>query len=444
MGIDEKVKRLLDAYDKNGYINGSILVASSDRIIVNKGYGFANWEHKIPNFSHTKFRIGSLSKAFTSLAIYQLHKNGNLNINDAIGKYLVNYPNGGEITIYHCLTNTSGIPNFTADSDFWSRNMRLPLTLAQLIDAFKDKPLHFKPGSEFEYSNSGYSILTAVIEQVSNMPYAKYLSEYIFNPLGMVNTGCDDGRKVIANMASGYSVWEDVIRAEYSDMSFPLGAYGLYSTVEDLFIWDKALSSFTILDEVLTKKMFEVNRNNYASGWVISNIFNKKCSHHYGDISGFCSNFLRFSEENITVIYLSNLSITPVIKLTEEISEVMFGGSVSLPASIDAIGVDDSHKKLCIIGKYQVIDRPTQSISISQENNSIFLTVSKMYNALYKYKLIPVKQDLLSITFKTEFVNEELTIHYSPSNIVECVQYIDCYGEKHTAHKMKTYEKRRI
>lgn len=179
MGIDEKVKRLLDAYDKNRYINGTILVASSDRIIVNKGYGFANWEHKIPNFSHTKFRIGSLSKAFTSFAIYQLHKNGNLNINDAIGKYLVNYPNGGEITIYHCLTNTSGIPNFTADSDFWSRNMRLPLTLAQLIDAFKDKPLHFKQGSEFEYSNSGYSILTAIIEQVSNMPYAKYLSDYI-------------------------------------------------------------------------------------------------------------------------------------------------------------------------------------------------------------------------------------------------------------------------
>ena len=444
MGIDEKVKRLLDAYDKNGYINGSILVASSDRIIVNKGYGFANREHKIPNFSHTKFRIGSLSKAFTSFAIYQLHKNGNLNINDAIGKYLVNYPNGGEITIYHCLTNTSGIPNFTADSDFWSSNMRLPLTLAQLIDAFKDKPLHFKPGNEFEYSNSGYSILTAVIEQVSNMPYAKYLSEYIFNPLGMVNTGCDDGRKVIAEMASGYSVWEEVIRAEYSDMSFPLGAYGLYSTVEDLFIWDKALSSFTILDEVLTKKMFEVNRSNYASGWVISNKFNKKCSHHYGDISGFCSNFLRFSEEKITVIYLSNLSITPVIKLTEEISEVMFGGSMFLPASIDAIGVDDSHKKLCIIGQYQVIDRPTQTISISQENNSIFLTVSKMYNALYKYKLIPVKQDLLSITFKTEFVNEELTIHYSPSNIVECVQYIDCYGEKHMAHNMKTYEKRRI
>ncbi|WP_269431725.1 serine hydrolase [Bacillus sp. JCM 19034] len=183
----------------------------------------ANWEHMVPNKPTTKFRIGSLTKAFTALAIFQLHERGNLNIDDTIGTYLSNYPQGEIITIYHCLTHTAGIPNYTSFQDFWSTTMRLPFTLNELIDSFKDRPLQFAPGSKFEYSNSGYALLTAIIENVSGLTYSDYIQENICKPLGMEHTGCDDGRVVVPHLATGYSYWEKPIHPAYADLSFPLG-----------------------------------------------------------------------------------------------------------------------------------------------------------------------------------------------------------------------------
>ena len=251
MVTTNKVKQLIATYDRNCYLNGSLLVSYKGEVIINQGFGHANIEHNTLNTNKTKYRIGSLTKAFTAYAIFQLQDKKKININDSINKYLINHPHGDEITIYHCLTNTSGIPNYTASQDFWSNRMRLPLTLSELIASFKDLPLNFKPGTKYEYSNSGYSILTAIIEMVSGRTYEKYMREEIFIPLGMHNTGCDNGRTIIPNMASGYSIWEDIIHAEYTDMSHPLGGYGLYSTTEDLLKWDQILKTINFSDEGL-------------------------------------------------------------------------------------------------------------------------------------------------------------------------------------------------
>ena len=139
MILEERINNWIESYERNGYLNGSILIASNENILMNKGFGMANWEHKVPNSPITKFRIGSITKAFTALCILQLHEKKKLNVNDYVGKYLPDYPNGDRITIYHCLTNTSGIPNYTSFPDFWSRTMRLPSALNQLIDSFKEQ-----------------------------------------------------------------------------------------------------------------------------------------------------------------------------------------------------------------------------------------------------------------------------------------------------------------
>lgn len=435
MDISEKVRGMLDSYNNNGFLNGSILVASKGEIIENTGFGFANREHGIPNSKSTKYLIGSLTKALTAFAIFQLHDKGKLNINDMIGKYMGNYPDGENISIYHCLTNTSGIPNYTSFRDFWSNTMRLPSSLNQLIDTFKDQPLNFKPGKQFEYSNSGYAVLTAIIEKVSSMSYSDYMREEIFIPFGMKNTGCDDGRKIIPELASGYSLWEETIHAEYTDMSFPLGAYGLYSTTEDIYIWDRALKRSNLLHDGLMSKMFTPNHSSYASGWVVSEILSRKCIHHFGDVSGYCSSFLRFIEDEVTVIFLSNLNITPVSHLTKEIAKVVFEEEVTLPSPLKSIPLKNPHE---IVGNYQVENDQSKMVRISEKRNELYLITSKMYGVPYKYRLIPVEERLYKTTFLTEFVNEKVILHYSrTSGKIEYVQYIDLYGEEYICYPIE-------
>jgi CubicO group peptidase (beta-lactamase class C family) len=432
MILEERISKWIESYDRNGYLNGSILIAANDNILLNKGFGMANWEHKVPNRPATKFRIGSITKAFTAMGIFQLHEKQKLNINDFVGKYLPDYPNGDRITIYHCLTNSSGIPNYTSFPDFWSRTMRLPFTLHQLIDSFKGRELDFEPGSGFRYSNSGYALLTAIIETVSGMSYADYIREQICHPLGMYNTGCDDGTKVVAGLASGYSFWEEPIHPAYADLSFPLGAYGLYSTTEDLFIWDQALKSSHMLSKELMEKMFTPYLGSYACGWMISEIWGRKCVHHFGDISGFISDFLRFVDNKVTIIFLSNMNVTPVTHLSREIAKTIFEENVSLP--IPAVPIPFT-KMESIVGKYFIENETDKVLDISVKNEELYLTVPKMYGAIYKFKMIPVRHDSTQTTFITEMIHEQLVFYYSLSGEVERLEYIDCYGKNYMGRK---------
>ncbi|CAM5217048.1 Penicillin-binding protein 4* [Ureibacillus acetophenoni] len=430
---EKKIIKWIKRYEENGYLNGSILIASKGEILLNKGFGIANWEHMVTNRATTKFRIGSLTKAFTALAIFQLHEKGKLSIDDYLNKYLTAFPHDDRITIYHCLTNSSGIPNYTSFPDFWSTTMRLPMTLEQLIDTFKGLPLDFEPGSKFDYSNSGYAILTAIIENVSGMTYADYIKENICIPLRLKNTGCDDGIQIVPNLASGYSYWEKPIHSAFTDLSFPLGAYGLYSTTEDLFLWEQALRSYKLLSEDLTNKMFTAYRDSYACGWMISEIFGRRCEHHFGDISGYSSDFLRFVDDEITIIFLSNLNVTPVTHLTKEMAKVIFEGveDDSLPSSVTPIDFPYKEK---IVGKY-FTKEGRAILELSTKENELYVTVPKMYGVLYKFKLIAIDHSEATSTFKTELINEQLIFHFTSTGKVEHVEYKDYHDNKSIVYK---------
>lgn len=428
----ERIETWIERYEENGYLNGSILIASNEGILLNKGFGMANREHAVPNKPTTKFKIGSLTKAFTAMSIFQLQEKGKLSIDDSINKYISNYPQGDKISIYHCLTNTTGIPNYTSFPDFWIKTMRLPMTLDQLINSFKQLELNFEPGEKFEYSNSGYTLLTAIIEKVSGMSYATYIQERICRPLGMNNTGCDDGVEIVVDLASGYSFWENPIHAAYADSSFPLGAYGLYSTTEDLFLWDQALKSSQLLHKELMEIMFRPNLSAYASGWVVSEMLGKKCMHHFGDISGFNSEFLRFVDEQVTIIFLSNMNITPITHLTQEIAKVIFDEHVSIPPRIHPIHFTDTRM---MVGKYFTDNSEHKVLDISLNNGELYVTVAKMYGVLYKFKLVPVSHDESKTTFLTEMINEQLIFHHSVSGEIVSVEYKDFNGKQYLALK---------
>ncbi|RXZ81041.1 class A beta-lactamase-related serine hydrolase [Paenibacillaceae bacterium] len=430
--LQERIRKWMDSYNKNRYLNGSILVACKGHIIINEGFGMANRELSVPNTSVTKFRIGSLTKAFTSMGIYQLHEKHKLNINDTIDKYFPEYPNGDRISIFHCLTNATGIPNYTSFPDFWSHTMRLPSTLNQLIDSFKSCELDFEPGSGFGYSNSGYALLTAIIESVSGMSYSDYIRDQICLPSGMLHTGCDDGGKLVSNLASGYSFYEEPVQAAYQDMSYPLGAYGLYSTTEDLLIWDHVLQQSQLINKDLTKIMFTPQHGSYASGWMVSEINGRTCTHHFGDVGGYYSDFLRFVDDEVTIIFLSNMNITPVTHLSREIAKVVFGENVSLPLPSEPVQFTNEET---ILGEYADEDKSTL-LDISLKNNELYVTVPKMYGVLYKFKLVPVSHDSTQTFFLTEMVHEQLVFRYSETGEIKCIEYTDYLNENHIMYRV--------
>ncbi|MFE4711239.1 serine hydrolase domain-containing protein [Paenibacillus sp. NPDC056722] len=335
--------------------------------------------------------------------------------------------------MYHCLTNTAGIPNYTSSPDFWPRTMRLPSTLDQLIDSFKEQKLEFQPGSRFGYSSSGYAILTGIIENVSGMSYSDYIQAQICLPLGMYNTGCDDGINVIPGMASGYSFWEKPIHTAYADMSLPLGSYGLYSTTEDLLVWDQALKSAKILSQELMNHMFTPHLQSYACGWVVSNELGRKCLNHFGDISGFFNDFLRFVDDELTIIFLNNMNVTPVTHLSRDIAKTIFEDQVTLPpiaVRVPLTGLD------ALTGCYFLENETNTHLDISTKNQELYLTVTIMYGVPYKFKLIPIRQEPGRITFITDMIYEHLEFCCSLSGKVEYLLYTDYHGELQRGYTM--------
>src|SRR5262249_31311506 len=205
----------------------------------------------------TKFRIGSVSKQFTAMAILMLEKQGKLKVGDPISKHLADAPETWkEVTIHHLLSHTGGIPEHTGTPGF--REVRTqPTPLPRVTALYKHKPLDFKPGEKFKYSNSGYILLGQIIEKVSGESYEEFLRAHIFTPLQMNDSRNDHYRMVLKDRATGYARDGDtLVHAPYLDMSMPYSAGALYSTVEDLQRWDQALHSEKLVPKAILERMF--------------------------------------------------------------------------------------------------------------------------------------------------------------------------------------------
>jgi CubicO group peptidase (beta-lactamase class C family) len=164
--------------------SGSVLVARGDQVLFAEGYGLANFEHEVPNTPQTKFRLGSITKQFTAMAILILQEQGKLSVDDLASKHVEGCPDAWkDVTIHHLLTHTSGIPSFTSLPGYGA-SMPLPSSPKQTLDRVRDMPLEFMPGEKFVYSNSGYVLLGQIIEKVSGKPYEHFLPETIFEPWG--------------------------------------------------------------------------------------------------------------------------------------------------------------------------------------------------------------------------------------------------------------------
>ena len=190
---------------KDNAFMGTVLVAKDGKALFSNGYGFANAEHGVLNTVDTKFRLGSITKQFTALAILQLEEKGKLSVLDPMCDYVANCPDTWKpINIHQLLTHSSGLFNFTNDPEY-PRIAMLPSLPAKSLDKIRDKPLRFPPGSKYEYSNSGYLALAVVLEKASGETYPAYMRKHVFQPAGMNDSGHDDHTPILKNRATGYA-----------------------------------------------------------------------------------------------------------------------------------------------------------------------------------------------------------------------------------------------
>jgi CubicO group peptidase (beta-lactamase class C family) len=338
-----------------------------------KGYGLADLENNVPNTPQTKFRLGSVTKQFTAMAIMQLQEQGRLKVDDPIADFIPDSPHWAKITIHNLLTHTSGIPNFTSFSDYRS-TMMLPSPPLKTMERFKNKPLEFVPGESHAYSNSGYVVLGYIIEKASGKSYEQFLKENIFDPLHMSSSGYDHPGPLLEHRASGYSkIGEKFVNAAYVDMSIPHAAGALYSTVEDLFLWDRALRTEKLVRKSSLERMFTPFKKDYGYGWAITRIFNRRCVTHSGGINGFSSNISRFVDDDVCVIVLSNVDTSPASRIGRDLAAIAFGEKYELPAERTEIEINpkvfDDYS-----GKYQISSEVM--ITISRSPDRLFIELA--------------------------------------------------------------------
>jgi len=325
-----RVEQIVQAYVDAGTFMGTVLLARGDTVLLSKAYGSANLEWKIPNTATTKFRLGSVTKQFTAASILLLEERGKLNTADPVSKYLPDAPATWEkITLHHLLTHTSGIPNFTSFPEY--RTFQLsPTTPEKTIALFRDKPLEFAPGEKMNYSNSGYIVLGAIIEKVSGTSYERFVTDNVFTPLGMKDSGYDSNSRIIERRAAGYSGGPGgPVNTGFIHMTIPHAAGALYSTTEDLLRWERALFANKVLSASSVQKMTTPFKGDYALGLVVQTRNNRKVIQHGGGIEGFNTDLRYYPETATTVVVLSNIN-GPASAIGEKLGQVAHGDKVVL------------------------------------------------------------------------------------------------------------------
>lgn len=327
----------------NNRFSGSVLVTQDGKVLLSRGYSLADWEQQVPNTPHTRFRIASVTKQFTALAILLLQEEGKLHVQDRVCTYIPRCPSAWQaMTIHQLLTHTSGLPHLSPPPQ------TLPSSPEGVLALYKDLPLDFPAGTKYEYRNENYQFLGYVIQQVSGESYAPFIQQHILAPLHMSSTGftLPSPSQPAESLARGYTAWQqqagpfDLDAPLPADMTFLYAAYYLYSTTEDLQRWDQALFSHSLvsqasLDAMLTPYVSSCPAQGcpnpyiseeYGYGWNISKEANLRVFiWHAGEEGGFTSLNGFYPVSKVSIIVLSNLAAVQPWQIAYTFEQMLFG-----------------------------------------------------------------------------------------------------------------------
>ncbi len=340
---------IVELADLNSYIDnlsaadkfsGSVLVAKHGEVLYKNAFGMANKEYGIPNRTDTKFNLGSLNKTFTAVAIMKLAEDGLLHVDDLIGKYLPHFPSdmANKVTIHHLLTHTSGTGLYWNDK--FKASFTSLKTVNDYIPLFIADPLLFEPGTKWFYSNSGYIILGAIIESVSEQDYFSFVKDNVYLQANMINSDCYDLEFDVPNLAIGYTRFGTEEGGPYRNNVFlhvvkggPAG--GGYSTVEDLLLFDIALRKNKLLSPewttlATTDKFLSYGPDmqmRYGYGFMDVTLKGERIIGHNGGFPGVSALLNMYMNSGYTLAVLSNYD-QGVIGVQKKFDELFFNNEM--------------------------------------------------------------------------------------------------------------------
>lgn len=330
-----KLDKLLNSYHEKGFFNGTILVAANDTVLLKKAYGYSNisWNNK--NTIDTKMLLASLSKHFTANLILQLYQENKITLTDPVDQYLTEFKDSaiGSLTISELLSHTSGIKR---DIFELSEESVVFQSRKKIYEVLKNSKLLFDSSSASSYSNAGYYVLSEIVEKVTNLSYGDALKKMIFNPLGMTNSGFLNKSVVTLKLSNGYEILlGQPIYGNPSHPSVNKGASSIYSTIEDIYLYELALQKYQLLSKETQQLMATPIKAGWGYGWKSSVVgkdslgSNVHLTFHNGDAGGYASQYLRYAPDRLVIIMLSNQDILPRTELFNQITNVINGNQAN-------------------------------------------------------------------------------------------------------------------
>lgn len=349
--VAESLDRYLTARTALGRFSGAVLVAKGERILFRRGYGFADVARRAPYTPETRHAVASITKMFTSMAALKLRDSGKLKLEDSICAHVAACPDAWKpVTVLHLMRHTSGIPDYEDPLELGSPKYLAVMTQEgasrRLVDEAKQKPLDFPPGTKFRYSNTGYLVLAQVVENASGRPFNDFVTETLLKPAGMKRAGMFDGKTVPDGLAVGYTHLEmgwakllagtpltggHLVARPRLPLTPPAGDAGLYATVDDLLAWSRAMDGGALVPKREADEVFTPGLENYGYGWFSGEGFKRRRYRHNGSLPGYTSDFVKFPDESLTLVFLCNLDRARLSAIVRDVTAMVLGEPWDMP-----------------------------------------------------------------------------------------------------------------
>ncbi|NBB23364.1 serine hydrolase [Runella sp. CRIBMP] len=412
--LTSEFDKLLTDQFKPAESGATVLVAQKGKIIYQKAFGQANIELNVPMQPAMVFRIGSITKQFTAVAILQLMEQGKLSLEDEITKFIPDYPtHGHKITVEHLLTHTSGIKSYTDMKEFGDVILK-DMKPEELINFFKNQPMDFAPGTQWHYNNSGFFLLGYIIEKVSGKTYPDYVEQVFFKPLGMTHSYYGNDAKLIPNRAAGYERGKDGIQnASPMSMTLPYAAGSIQSTVEDLWKWHQAVHAYQLVRKETLEKAFTPYKltngkpTNYGYGWFLGDIQGSATIEHGGGINGFLTSSIYLPKEDVFVAVFSNSTA----KSPDNVAAKLAAWAIEKPYNFKEIALDENTLK-GYIGVYENPEAGQRIISL--ENGKLYSQRTGGPKSLIK----PYEKDKFFFETSLSFLNFQRDVNQMITGVI--------------------------
>jgi CubicO group peptidase (beta-lactamase class C family) len=351
--VAESLDRYLSARTALGRFSGAVLVAKGDRVLFRKGYGFADVARRTPYTPETRHAVASITKMFTAMAALKLRDAGTLTLEDSICAHLAGCPEAWKrVTVQQLMRHTSGIPDYESPLELGSEKylsvMTREGTSRRLVEDAKARPLDFPPGTKFRYSNTGYLVLAQVVENAAGRPFNEFVAETLLKPAGMTRAGLFDGKAVPDGLAVGYTHpelgWAKLLAgAPLTDghlaaqprlpLTPPAGDAGLYATADDLLAWSRAMDGSALVPKAEADEVFTPGLENYGYGWFVGEGWKRRRFRHNGGLPGYTSDFVKFPDEGLTLVFLCNLDRARLSSVVRDATAIVLGEPWDMPVS---------------------------------------------------------------------------------------------------------------